>query len=468
MKAAIYTRISSDEGGDRLGVERQRRKCRALARERGWTVAHEFEDDDRSAFSGKPRPEYERMLRMVQAGEVGAVVAYDDDRLHRPRPTELEEFIALVESTGAKVLTVSGELDYATAGGRMLARIKGSVARHEAEKMSERIKMKHDELARAGKPHGGPRSYGYEPGGMKLRSNEARIVREVRDRLFAGESMRSIVRDLNRRGVKAAGGGEWVATNLKRLMISGRIAGLTVSRGEVIGAALWPAIISAEDRDRLIAMLNDPSRTRRGRPPVHLLSGMVRCSLCGGPMRAGGRVQRRDGTSVRTFVCQGNDDGHGQAIKAEALEELVADAVLTRLSSRAFAAIAKRTSSRATATIQHTAAQTVSQFEHRLTELGADYDDGVMSRREYLDRRERLQAKLEAARTQVRPDPHASVLASLSGLQSLETAWDGFDMDRKRAILRALVEYVEVSPATTPTMFGAPVDPERVEVCWRA
>lgn len=35
LRAAIYTRISSDPGGQRAGVERQRRDCEALCIARG-------------------------------------------------------------------------------------------------------------------------------------------------------------------------------------------------------------------------------------------------------------------------------------------------------------------------------------------------------------------------------------------------------------------------------------------------
>ena len=44
VRAAIYTRISSDPSGQRAGVERQRVDCEALCVARGWEVAEVFED----------------------------------------------------------------------------------------------------------------------------------------------------------------------------------------------------------------------------------------------------------------------------------------------------------------------------------------------------------------------------------------------------------------------------------------
>ena len=68
--AAIYARISRDRNGDQLGVKRQRDDCRKLIEVRDWLLVGEYIDDDRSAYSGKRRPEYERLLADLEAGTV--------------------------------------------------------------------------------------------------------------------------------------------------------------------------------------------------------------------------------------------------------------------------------------------------------------------------------------------------------------------------------------------------------------
>ena len=98
--AAIYARISSDPEGDRLGVNRQREDCEALAAKKGWPVADLYIDDDRSAYSGTPRPEYRRMLEDISTKAIDAVLVYNLDRLHR-QPRELEAFFDVVDLAGA-------------------------------------------------------------------------------------------------------------------------------------------------------------------------------------------------------------------------------------------------------------------------------------------------------------------------------------------------------------------------------
>lgn len=83
--AAIYARISSDPTGQALGISRQLEDCRRLAHERGWTVAEEYVDNDISAYSGKSRPAYHRMVSDIQAGARDAVIVYNLDRLTRAR-----------------------------------------------------------------------------------------------------------------------------------------------------------------------------------------------------------------------------------------------------------------------------------------------------------------------------------------------------------------------------------------------
>ncbi len=68
VRAGIYARISSDREGDGLGVARQLEDCERLAERKGWRVAERYVDDDVSAWSGKRRPEYERMLDDLRGG----------------------------------------------------------------------------------------------------------------------------------------------------------------------------------------------------------------------------------------------------------------------------------------------------------------------------------------------------------------------------------------------------------------
>ncbi len=159
--AIIYARISNDDKGDLLGVDRQERLCRELAERRGLDVVRVITDDDVSAYSRKPRPGFEDLLEAMKAGEADVVVVYNTDRLYR-RLTDFERLIDVVEVTGTQVHTVAGgDFDLSTSNSQIMAGVLGAFARGESKKISERSKVKHDELAARGRAPGGRAPYGY-------------------------------------------------------------------------------------------------------------------------------------------------------------------------------------------------------------------------------------------------------------------------------------------------------------------
>src|SRR5580704_669284 len=179
-KAAIYARISSDTEGTGKGVERQVEDCRRLAEDLGWPVADEYIDNDISAYSGKHRPSYERMLEDIKTGTIDAVLVYNLDRLTR-RPVEFEEFHATLGAVGVTdVRFVTGDMDFGTQDGLLIGRIQAAVAANESGKKSERIKRKMEQVAAEGRPHGGSRRpFGFEDDKITHRPPEVALLRQL-------------------------------------------------------------------------------------------------------------------------------------------------------------------------------------------------------------------------------------------------------------------------------------------------
>ena len=201
-------------------------------------------------------------------------------------------------------------LDLSTATGRMTARITGAVARHESEHKSERQRRKADELARKGLPLGGGRPFGYESDGMTVRESEAIELREMVTRVLAGDSLASILRDLNERGVLTTRGGSWWYSSLRTLLLRSRNCGRMQHRGKVVGMAAWDPIITETEHDAVAAILADPARrTSPGPARRHLLSGLARCAECGAGMKPGW-VPTRKGEKHHLYLCPSRLAGH--------------------------------------------------------------------------------------------------------------------------------------------------------------
>jgi site-specific DNA recombinase len=455
LQVAIYCRISQDRKGEGLGVARQEKDCRQLAERHGWDVAEVLVDNDVSAYSGKPRRGYERLLAMIEGDEIDAVVAWSPDRLHRA-PAELETFIDLVEAHKVRIQTVqAGDYDLSTAAGRMSARVVGAVARHESEVKSERIRRKHEELAERGRPSGGgKRPFGYQADRMTLDAAEAALIRDAADRILAGDSLRSIVRDWRDRGVPSVSGAPWQGTTVKRLLCSARIAGYREHKGKLAGKASWPAIITPEELTRIRAILTSPERRKSSTSARrYLLVGFVRCGRCGAAM-----ASRATGKGVRRYVCHA-DRGCGRCgIAAEPLEELIVEAVLSRFDGTTIPTKGRTDHDDKLAEIE--------ALEQRLADLSEDYAAGHLSRIELRVGGERIRERLDVLRSELAADLVDSGVGDRFGEPGeLRRAWPTLTFDRRRAVLALAVESVTISPTTRATNY---FDPERVEaIAWR-
>lgn len=460
-RAGIYVRISQDDGRQ-LGVTRQRADCEALVARKGWSVGGLYADNSVSAYSDRERPAYRRMLDDIKNGLIDAVVAWHPDRLHRS-PRNLEDFIDVIEATGAKVATcTAGDYDLSTPEGRLMARIVGSVARKESEDKSRRLRRKHEELATSGKVGGGGvRPFGFEKDRVTVRIAEAERLREAARRVLSGESLYSIIKDWTAEGVATSTGVPWSTTSLRATLIRPRIAGLREHNGQIVAKAEWPAILDEAIWRQVQAVLTNPSRRKNALVRSYLLTGILRCSSCGARMTAAPRpgTQRsggRPGASIRAYGCHLPAGGCGKTYGlAEPIEEIVRDAVFFALDGPALLAARSRTEGPESDVTAEIAAD-----EARLSELADVWADGEISRAEWLRVRTRIEERLVERRRQLRSRP-AHVLANLSDLRS---EWDSLPLDRQRAIISSLVD-VELLPSTRARNR---FDPDRVRLTWRA
>ncbi|MCH8992263.1 MAG: recombinase family protein [Acidobacteria bacterium] len=252
--AAIYCRISLDKTGERLGVARQEALCRKLAADKGWPVAEVYVDGSTSAYNGAVRPAYRRMIDDLEAGRRDAVICVDLDRLTR-RLVELEEFILLADRLGIGLANVSGDTDLSSVDGRLTARIMGAVARQESERKGERVAREAEQAARRGIPRGSRRPFGWEDDKTTIRPAEADLIREAARRVGAGETVASVARDWNQRGIaspqKARYG--WSATTLAGVLRNPRLAGLRAYKGEIVAEGQWEPILDRAQWETLAA-----------------------------------------------------------------------------------------------------------------------------------------------------------------------------------------------------------------------
>jgi DNA invertase Pin-like site-specific DNA recombinase len=471
LRAALYLRISRDGSGRSAGVERQEAVCRDLVSSLGWEVGHVLTDNDVSAFTGRRRPAYERLLALIESGEIDAVVAYHTDRLYR-RLVDLIHLTDVLKAHPVEVRTVmAGHIDLSTASGRFNAHILGAAAEHESARTGERIMLSQSQSRRKGRAHGGRRPYGYErtaQGELTLVPEEATIVREMAERLLAGDSQFQIALDLNRRGVPTsrpgANGrpGQWTRATIRGILRSPRVAGLVPFEGDAVQQedgkpvkASWEPILDPVTWQKVRALLE---AAKRGRPASrNLLAGFLRCGRCGGPLIGHDRGER----AARIYKCRTEradrcQTGMGVTISAHLIEPYVVGYVIRSAHGAELAKARARRSVDGEAWL----ANEIATDEAMLLELAEDYAERRITRAQRMIAEQKVQARLAENRgrlVKIGQDPLPDDLVHLD-----EAVWADLGFEQQRALVELFVDHVVVLPARpeAPRAF----DPGRVSI----
>jgi site-specific DNA recombinase len=480
-RAALYLRISQDKTGEGLGVARQREACEQLCAARGWHIVAVLEENDTSASGDVLRPLFTRLLAMIEAGEIDAVVCWHTDRLVR-RLVELEHVIDLCEHNRVKLVTVSGDLDLSTDAGRLNARILTSVARAEIERKSARQRAAFEQAARDGKPTGGRRAFGYTADGMHLDPAEAPIVAEMFQRFASGDSLGELMRELNRRGIATPRGHTWITGSVKQVLMNPRYAGLrgvrrvrldergrrtTTESGnprrdrwyEVTGPAVWPGIVGEELWRACERRLRDPARAiyYSGSTQQYLLSGLAVCGVCGRKLKSG------TNNKGRTLKCGSLRHVNRQAVK---IEKFVTDVILERLRQPDALDLVQFRG----AGVDLRALQEEAQaLRERLDGYTGDAALGRLTRQEFYSLREAAHKRLSEIDEQLADAGRTDVLAQFVGSgRDPREMWEDprCSLSTKRAVIDALC-MVRVLPGRSGRPKGGIFDTSSVKIEWR-
>lgn len=483
LRAVIYCRISQDRTGAGLGVERQREDCEALAERNGWQVVETYVDNDVSAFSGKLRKDYRRMLTDLDQGKATVVIVWHTDRLHRSI-TELESYMDLCQARGVTTHAVqAGEIDLASPTGRAQARFMGVVARLESEHKGARVARARQQKALKGEWSGGNRPFGWGvPTGETRKKTDRQTGEEVEvpvldmtqvvpeeaealrlwtDTILSGGSIRGLVQWCADKGVTSTLGNPISHVEVRDMLMRPRNAGIAIYKGEEVGRGQWESIVPEEKFRAVVAVLMDPSRrTTPGAQPKWLGSMLFRCGHRGGCGETV-KVTQSGGRRYPSYRCV---TGHAGGRRAELVNQYVEDVIVKRLSADdAHDLLLPAPDDVDVAGLQAES----EQIHQRMKALGGQFGGGLLELAPFTEGMNVARAQLDGVTRQLGRAAMRDPLVDLVGAPDVRKAWKALGLDRQRNVLRSLVEVTLTTPRQGRMPDGGYFDYDAVVFDWK-
>ena len=366
-KCVIYPRVSTEMQVEGFSLDGQKRSLMRFADREGMEVIGVYEEAGKSGKTIEGRPEFKRMLHDIKNGlDIEYVLVYKLSRFGR-NAADILNSLEYIQSYGINLICIEEGIDSAQTSGKLLISVLSAVSEIERENIIEQTMNGRREKARQGKWNGGFAPYGYALKDNKLVivEQEAEVIRIIYEKFASSDiGYGKVARYLNLQGIKkiqrqngtlSTWSGHFVRMVLDNPVYCGKIAYGRRTKEKVKGTKSeyrqvhtddyilvdgeHEAIISQELWDKVHKKrgktgIKPPSRI--GRDRAHLLSGILKCPKCGGPMYTNKHAwTNKDGTyrEVYYYVCGKNrvERGHfcdyKAALRKTDIEPLVIEAI---------------------------------------------------------------------------------------------------------------------------------------------
>lgn len=436
----IYARYSSDHQKN-TSIEDQIRECAKWIESHNGVIIRSYTDHAISGGHFINRPGLQQLLSDAQKNEFDCVIAEDLSRFSRDQEHSAGLFKRL-KYEGVDMFTLSdNEITTLHIG------LKGTVNQIYLTDLAEKTRRGQKGAVERGKIPGGI-SYGYKKvkkydengelilGLREIDEVEAFIVKRIFKEYLLGKSARAIAADLNREGVKSPRGGQWMASTINgnparqngilcNMLYTGRIVynrqrfikNPDTGKRKAILNPVEEWVINEVSEFRIIdeetwETVQKMKRAIAGKPKNqqvrnrHLLSGLVKCSECGGAFtvissgRYGCSHRRERGTCTNSHT-----------IKIRAVEERVLESLKNKMFS-----------------------------DSMLEEFAEGYEAGLKEQKR--TQNSRLKSAIEELR-QVKREINSIIQAIKDGLYSPSMKEAMLPLERRKECLTNEIEFLE-------------------------
>ena len=318
-KAALYIRVSTKmqaDDGDSLPMQRDE-----LPKYVHYALGiKDFEIFEDAGYSAKntDRPDYQRMMSRIRAGEFSHLVVWKLDRISR-NLLDFAGMYAELKRLGVIFISKNEQFDTSTAIGEAMLKIILVFAELERNMTSERVTATMISRAQSGQWNGGKVPFGYEydkaSGTFSINPDEQRIVLRMFDKYEDLHSLLQTAAFLNENGLSNRSGIPWTPSTVRLILINPFYVGTyrynrlnedqktytQKSQSEwVLIPDHHPAIVSPERQATIMDALSSNDRVTNlhksyQRKNTHIFGGLIECGVCGSMFQSSVDRPRADG-----------------------------------------------------------------------------------------------------------------------------------------------------------------------------
>lgn len=382
-KVYTYTRVSTAMQIDGYSLDAQKSRMKAFADYNGYEIVGEYEDAGKSGKSIEGRLQFNQMMEDIKSGKdrVSYVLVFKLSRFGR-NAADVLSTLQVMQDFGVNLICVEDGIDSSKDAGKLMISILSAVAEIERENIRVQTMEGRIQKAREGKWNGGFAPYGYKlvNGELIINEEEAEAIRVIFDqyvntntgangiaKYLEDHGIHKIIRQNGKTPLFDA---SLIRKILKNPVYCGKIAygrrkmekihgtrndyHLVEQEKFLLADGIHEPIVSEElwqsAQVKLLAQTKKYEHVNIGKDiKVHLLSGIVKCPVCGAGMYGNKSVKhKKDGTKYKDFFyygCKHRNMNRGykcdykKQINEELLDNSVSEIIIKLVSNPKFASM---------------------------------------------------------------------------------------------------------------------------------
>lgn len=344
MKAVIYARYSSDNQREE-SIEGQIRDCKEYAKYNDISIVGSYIDRAMSAKTDN-RPNFQKMIKDSAKRQFDMVIVWKLDRFARNR-FDSANYKNLLKKNGVRVVSAKESISEG-AEGIILESVLEGYAEYYSVELAEKVNRGMKDNALKAMYNGGVTPLGYyvdEEQHLQIDEKKAPFVQEIFRRFADGEAIKSIIADMNARGVgitvrmkKKSGRKAYEHSlgynNVRRILTNRKYIGEYRFKDVVIENAIPPIVDKElfEKAQKRIAV-NTRAPAVKKATDEYLLTTHLFCGKCKA-MMIGESGTGKKGTVYHYYKCANAKKTHTcdkKTVAKDFIENAVVKAVVEKL-----------------------------------------------------------------------------------------------------------------------------------------